>query len=224
MIILGISGKAGSGKDTVCDYLARQHGFHKVSLAAPLKSMVSAVFPKIPRDNLWGPSHLRNEPVPEYRMSGDCPTCGNPMRLNSDADPLERYTCFDCHAKWPEYLSARVALQTLGTDWGRRLYPDVWVDYLFDQANPRVNPRLCISDVRFPNEIRAIVRNGGKVVRVRRPVGELSMSSHESETSLDGVGDNLFDGTLDNDGTLDDLYRSVDAVLNRLLASHRGVR
>lgn len=217
MLVLGISGKAGSGKDTVCDYLSNRHGFHKVSLAAPLKSMVAAVFPKIPRDNLWGPSHLRNEPVLAYRMSGECPTCGNPMKLNPDADPLERYTCFDCHAKWPEYLSARVALQTLGTDWGRRLYPDVWVDYLFERADPKVNPRLCISDVRFPNEIRAIVRNGGRVVRIRRQVGELPMSNHESETSLDGVGDNLFDGTLYNDGSKDDLYRSTDEILEKIL-------
>lgn len=218
MIILGIAGKAGSGKDTVCDYLVGRYGFRKVSLAAPLKEMVSRVFPKIPHENLWGPSNLRNEPVKAYRMSGECPTCGNPLRLWPDADPLERYTCFDCHAKWPEYLSARVALQTLGTDWGRRLYPDVWVDHLFAHLPEDDHRNLCISDVRFPNEVRAIVRNGGKVVRVARPTGtELPASAHESETALDGVGAGLFDGTIDNDSTKDALYESVDRVLAGVL-------
>jgi len=43
MKLIGITGKAGSGKDTVADYLVREHGFIKYSLAAPLKAMLKAI-------------------------------------------------------------------------------------------------------------------------------------------------------------------------------------
>jgi hypothetical protein len=216
MLILGIAGKAGSGKDTVCDYLAAKHGFAKVSLATPLKVLIHRVFPKIPADNLYGPSHLRNAPVEDYPLSGLCPSCGVIMRHDENADLLDRFSCGACLAKWPEHLSARVALQTLGTDWGRRLYPDVWVDYLFAHLTPSETPLLCISDVRFPNEVRAVLRNGGRVAKVTRPTGELPASGHASETSLDGFGDGLFDTVLRNEGSKDDLYVLVDEMLRRI--------
>ncbi len=40
MKIVGIAGKAGSGKDTVADYLVTMHGFTKVSFASTLKEML----------------------------------------------------------------------------------------------------------------------------------------------------------------------------------------
>ena len=46
-MIIGISGKAGSGKDTVADYLVQSYGFTKVSFASTLKNMLSAAgFPE----------------------------------------------------------------------------------------------------------------------------------------------------------------------------------
>ena len=40
-MIIGISGVAGSGKDTAADYLVSEYGFTKVSFAAILKNMLS---------------------------------------------------------------------------------------------------------------------------------------------------------------------------------------
>lgn len=42
--IIGITGKAGSGKDTVADYLVARHNFVKVSFAQPLKDGLCAMF------------------------------------------------------------------------------------------------------------------------------------------------------------------------------------
>lgn len=43
-IVIGLSGQAGVGKDTVADYLAREHGFCKVAFADPLKDATAALF------------------------------------------------------------------------------------------------------------------------------------------------------------------------------------
>lgn len=43
-MLIAITGKAGAGKDTVCDYLSRNHGFVKTSFAARLKEVAKIKF------------------------------------------------------------------------------------------------------------------------------------------------------------------------------------
>jgi hypothetical protein len=50
MILVGITGKAGAGKDTIADYLVREHGFTKLSFAGPLKAMLAAAGMPEPAD------------------------------------------------------------------------------------------------------------------------------------------------------------------------------
>lgn len=47
MKLIGIAGKAGAGKDTIADYLVREHGFTKLSWAGPLKAAMAIMgFPE----------------------------------------------------------------------------------------------------------------------------------------------------------------------------------
>jgi hypothetical protein len=43
-LVVGMIGKAGSGKDTVGDYLVEEFGFFRSSLAAPLKACIKTMF------------------------------------------------------------------------------------------------------------------------------------------------------------------------------------
>jgi len=43
-MLIGLCGKAGSGKDTIADYLVAKYGFKKISLADPIKRLVKDVF------------------------------------------------------------------------------------------------------------------------------------------------------------------------------------
>lgn len=43
-LVVGLTGRAGSGKDTVADYLVAEHGFTKISMAGPLKRAVVELF------------------------------------------------------------------------------------------------------------------------------------------------------------------------------------
>lgn len=127
-------------------------------------------------------------------------------------------------------LTPRKALQTLGTNWGRAMHPDVWVRqalFVFQQLSTRgsysytperglVYPNgnghrfagVVIPDTRYPNELAAIRAAGGTVWRIVRPGAGLTgeAGAHASETS---VRDEDCDLVIVNDGSLDDLKRKV---------------
>jgi len=66
MNIVGIIGKAGSGKDTVADML-HELRYDKIAFADPLKRFCMDVF-EFTEEQLWGPSEKRSEPDERYLM------------------------------------------------------------------------------------------------------------------------------------------------------------
>jgi hypothetical protein len=74
--------------------------------------------------------------------------------------------------------SARYALSSLGTDWGRNMItPDLWANairlrierYFRDNSDP--SP-IVIDDLRFPNDWRVVEQFGGLILTIRRPEKE----------------------------------------------------
>lgn len=120
----------------------------------------------------------------------------------------------------PVGVSYRRAMQVMGTDVVRdqfsSLFPELshegkdhWVELLFKRINPDEN--YVITDVRFLNEAAAVVQNGGLLVYIKRGP---SSDSHPSETGIDTIlmSDLLFT-TVDNIGTIEDLQRTMRAVV-----------
>ena len=83
-------------------------------------------------------------------------------------------------------------------------------------------PNWIITDMRFPNELKAVKDRNGITIRVNRPdvltnsiTGKsfpikVHRKEHESETSLDSA---IFDYVIQNDGTLEDLIQKVREIL-----------
>tara|TARA_B100001769_G_scaffold16909_1_gene11379 strand:- start:533 stop:1117 length:585 start_codon:yes stop_codon:yes gene_type:complete len=94
----------------------------------------------------------------------------------------------DCY--WPgidEQMTAREVMQHLGTDMFRRLQQNVWsaaTIRLIEKEKPDI---ALIADCRFPNEVDAVKKAGGIVIKLNRNLYE---STHTSEIALD---DNLYD-------------------------------
>jgi hypothetical protein len=108
----------------------------------------------------------------------------------------------------PFGVTLRSLYQTLGTEWGREcVHPDVWLHVWKRQASGRVldGTPVVVDDVRFPNEARLIKNMGGVMWRVTRP-GQPRPNGHVSEGGLDGWD---FDGEICNDGSIEDLIRTV---------------
>lgn len=66
-VLIGLSGKAGSGKDTVGDYLVEMFDFRKLSFAEPLKKGASVLF-DIPEETLHS-REKKEEVDPRYGRS-----------------------------------------------------------------------------------------------------------------------------------------------------------
>lgn len=213
MKIVGISGKAGAGKDTIAGRLVDVHGFTKLAWADPMKRFCRDLF-AFTDDQVWGSIEEKAKPDPRY--------------LRPDGT----------------LLTPRLALQLLGTEFGRVAYPAIWVEYGmrsikkilagdlyvqdvgFVQNAGRTTPIDCgvvVPDCRFRNEMDALRSAGGLLVRVKRPALDRSdlggISGHISESEQDGIPDSYFDAVVTNDSTIEDLHWWVDRFVREILFS-----
>jgi hypothetical protein len=93
-------------------------------------------------------------------------------------------------------ITAREFLQYFRTDICRKMNPNIWVDSCVNRIYASGTDLAIVPDIRFPNEVEAIQKAGGKIIRLTRKPHE---DSHVSETALDGEEANgKFDYILDN--------------------------
>ena len=188
-MIIGINGYSGSGKDTIgiivqyltCHnvgevsiqevvdgyqdhgwWLEEQSGWEIMKFAGKLKE-ISSLLTGIPIENFEDQEFKKTKLGPEWNIHG------MPMTV-------------------------RELLQKLGTDALRdNLHSNVWVNALFADYHCVPADRApdgwdcsnwIITDVRFPNEAKAIKDRGGKIIRVDRPFCK-PINNHPSEVSLD---------------------------------------
>lgn len=111
--------------------------------------------------------------------------------------------------------SPRWLMQSLGTDWGRKMIgEDFWVRLWQFKCQNLLDggDKVVCDDVRFFNEARAIKEMGGVLIRVVRP-GFAEYTGHASEAEGPRIECHL---TIENDGTIDQLDASVDATVGWL--------
>jgi hypothetical protein len=100
--------------------------------------------------------------------------------------------------------SARHAMQTIGTEWGRDcIAPELWVGVALEKANQ--SSKCVISDVRYKNEADAIKAAGGTVIRILR--NGCNGDGHSSESM-----DFCVDYEVCNNGTIKELHDIIEAL------------
>ena len=83
----------------------------------------------------------------------------------------------------PGIMSARDVLQYVGTNIFRQILGNVWADACLRNIKNDNSDFAIITDARFPNEVEAVQKAGGKVMRfTRNPYPD---DNHASETILD---------------------------------------
>ena len=107
------------------------------------------------------------------------------------------------------FITAREFLQYFGTEVCRKIKPNIWVDSCINRINQSGTELAIVSDVRFPNEVDAIQKAGGKVIRLTRKPHE---DIHDSEISLDDYEG--FDYVLENqDLSIDETNKQMLGIL-----------
>ena len=225
-MLIGISGIAGSGKDSAANFLV-ELGFCKISFADPIKRIAQDIF-DFSEQQLWGASQYRNEPDKRYLRSVTI-TKGRAVGPSMLGPEPANY----------DYLAPRLVLQKIGTEVGRECYPNVWIEYglkaakkilecpqdlIYDKTRGVLPSKtkdiikgVVIPDCRFLNEIDAIHNLDGLVIRITRPYSGLKGTTHPSEVEQLSIPDDKFDHIIVNDGSLDDLKEKVIVLFNKLM-------
>jgi hypothetical protein len=96
-----------------------------------------------------------------------------------------------------ENLTIREFLEYFGTSIIRKIKSDAWAEYTLKNILSDNSEIAIIPDVRFPNEVDAIKKAGGKVIRLTR---DIFNSDFEAESALDkkNYDWNNFDLVIDN--------------------------
>lgn len=123
-----------------------------------------------------------------YKSSNSCP-----VRLMSFATPLKEMLGCIVHKDYMEDkerviphlgVNARHCLQTLGTEWGRNINSEIWVNIARHRiSEERPNSIIIIDDVRFDNEAHMIKELGGSVWELNRK-GTGGGDKHTSEAGI----------------------------------------
>lgn len=146
MKLIGITGKAGSGKDTAAHAIATEYGLAQIALADPMKRFVRNVF-DFSEEQLWGPSEERNRVDERYAADPKVSASGRTAwdtaaaRFKVEAPKFTKALLLGDSALWDlgvwfdgvrheQAATPRRLLQTIGTEWGRAQHENVWVDYM----------------------------------------------------------------------------------------------
>lgn len=169
--IIGLTGRAGSGKDTVAEILKEAFGHVPVAFAAALREEVAGAFGVDIRNLL-------------HRSIKETPTGSLSIYKSKDRRFIEVMECCNLDLHCPR--SPRQILQLWGTEYRRTMdSPDYWTDKLSEKIESLFRSgvkRIAITDVRFSNEAAFVKSCSGELWRiVRDNDAHASALMHESE-------------------------------------------
>lgn len=200
MRIIGLTGRAGAGKDTVADIIQSVAIVQRFAFADLLRFEAADAWGIDPR--LFQCRDLRETPLEQ-------------LALRRCTDPAFVHFAWELSTFGP--LKPRTVMQRWG-DFRRAAdehYFLISASSMLGLAHERGADALLATDVRYPNEARWITLRGGVLWRVHRP-GLAPIGSHSSEVALSDVEP---DATIVNDNSIDDLRRRVVDLLGQTLGT-----
>ncbi|NQW92674.1 MAG: hypothetical protein HQ446_01310 [Polaromonas sp.] len=177
--IIGLSGPAGSGKDTVADLLVKHAGFTKMAFADPLRLEVVQAF-------AIDLSFLTQRETKETPMR--CLAINRCLDEGFVARMIVMHTLRGDRLDLDAPRSPRQIMQWWGTDYRRHQFAGYWigqtealVKHLWSERTAR---DIVITDVRFADEAQLVRHTfGGHLWQIERDGVGIAPGSHISETT-----------------------------------------
>jgi len=242
-MIISVSGKIGSGKDTIGEIiqiLTHNESFSNENVLEHLK--IDAV------KHYIGPVWELKKFAGKLKQIVALLTGCEPFQLEN-----QEFKASNMSEKWGG-MTYREFLQKVGTDALRdKVHKEVWVNALFADYSKYINqatgnqvlledyvyykngldskaeivtkqePNWIITDTRFPNELAAVEERGGITIKVDRPyttvVGVSGIPATFSQTqfhsSETALDNSSFDYVILNNGTMEELIKEVRDILQK---------
>lgn len=177
MIVIGLVGQDGVGKDTVASILKEKHYKDTAVLRAfadALREEVIEAF-QLPRSTtLLSDPLLKQKPSPDLALH----RCMDDGFLKAIPTPILPYG-----AHLTEYRTPRTIMRWWGTEYRRAQDRSYWLDRMHSfvvQALSDGKEAVILTDVRFVNESSFVTSMGGALVRVINPRVDVPPSQHAS--------------------------------------------
>lgn len=181
-MIIGISGRARSGKDSIANIMIKKFNFKRISFADSLKEISAEAF-NIPL------SHFHDNDKKDVAF--ESPLQVNIDHMQSLVMLLKGAGCAPSQAQIDNlidegltmtFVSPRDLLQRVGTNLCRNHLGDsVWINIFKDKVR-QTEGHCIVTDVRFINEREAIKDlKGCNFLIVRPSLPHITADAHESE-------------------------------------------
>jgi hypothetical protein len=218
-MIVGLVGKIGSGKSTAAEVFI-EAGFERIAFADYMKQTLADAL-DIPREWFYTEEGKNRSVMASglfncmtkwlLTLEEVCPWCDfTPAyrtlanrHIDSDGDTLNIATY-------------RELLQWAGTELLRACDPEFHVKVTMERINNNPHVNYVMDDVRFPNEMNAIINNDGRLIKLLRNWD--APATHTSETAMNDVSNTMFDMTIHNqDATKDEFVDVIRFCVQEIL-------
>lgn len=229
--LIGLSGKAHCGKNTIANLICQENNFVGIAFADKIKRILKELY-DFDDELLWGPSENRGLPDSRYLHKAKGSQGFNVNVINRHSFKYNYLPEEDV------YLTTRIAAQQLGEAM-RECFLDTWINYLYKQVdfimdskafyNPKTGTYFAESssnytgavvlDVRHKNEFDSVKNRNGYMVRIKRDDSGLKDAGgkHKSECEQDEIPDSAFDCIFDNNIDINMLPDAVSSMMKNLL-------
>ena len=215
-LIIGLTGKIGSGKTFLANALVDRYGFVRLAFGDSLKKIVYECFGLDDR--------YKQEPVTQNHIDYLQAAIDklNSILLSLGFDGLSTFELGTIQAIFVNRGTAyRKLLQYVGTEIFRARDSEFWTKLMFSRLINSNFDKIVIDDVRFTNEFKLVRMNGlfnSFIVRLVSDYNvDSTISNHASETEVDKIP---YDIKLINkkDGVDNLVNELVSELSNRLIS------
>ncbi len=222
--IIGLTGWAGTGKDTVADLLVTHFDFRKLAFADALRGEIADAFSIDLR--MLTDQHTKHVPTPALAM------CRAPVPflaavthalINSEA-PVPAGNLAEWQAWLAEPRSPRQILQWWGTEYRRAEHPAYWSRKLLQRLIDHMRDggmRFVVTDIRYQNEADTLVCAGGRLWQITRPGIDGTTTTEGTHTSATDGSQFHVDAVICN---RHDIAHLQLVVFGEFLAVETGIR
>lgn len=190
---VAICGRANTGKNSVAKLIAsllckERDEYKMIAFADPMKRAIMQMYPWADRKCLYGPSKLRNTPIPATWDKD-----GNELTYRQLLIDIGTRARENNPNHWVEVF-----------DYNARQLDEHITQHLSRNITRMLKRKLLIvPDLRFHNEFDYLRQKGFFIIKLLRD-SDIVINS-PTETDQNSIGLSEFDYVLDNNGTLDDL-------------------